>query len=169
MNISRPTATPALAGSASLVSGRVPPPRRRGFALFRTDGEAAPISEINTTPLIDVMLVLLIMFIITIPMATHKVPLDLPRPSLTPMPPRPFHQLEISANGGLLWNGETLSADQLRGHLGQLAADPATPELRVHAASEARYERVDQVLAWIRLAGVQRLGFIGNERYNRVF
>ena len=169
MNISRSTASQAMAGPAGFVSGRSPPPRRRGFALFRTDGEAAPISEINTTPLIDVMLVLLIMFIITIPMATHKVPLDLPRPSLTPLPPRPFHQLEIEANGGLRWNGERLSADQLRGHLGQLAADPATPELRVHANSEARYERVDQILALIRFAGVQRLGFVGNERYRRAF
>jgi biopolymer transport protein ExbD len=169
MNVSRLNASQALAGSTGALSGSIPPPRRRGSRLFRTDNEAGPIFEINTTPLIDVMLVLLIMFIITIPMATHKVPLDLPRPSLTPMPPRLFHQLEISANGGLLWNGETLSPDQLRGHLGQLAADPATPELRVHADSEARYERVDEVLAWIRLAGVERLGFVGNERYGRAF
>ena len=161
---------PMLVGAAGAQADRGARPKRRRLSLFRLIGaEPATISEINTTPLIDVMLVLLIMFIITIPMATHKVPLDLPRPSLTPLPPRPFHQLEIEANGSLLWNGESLSADQLRGHLGQLAADPATPELRVHANSEARYERVDQILALLRFAGVQRLGFVGNERYSRAF
>ena len=76
MTIPRPDLAPALAGSRSL---RPRPAKRRGFGLFRTDAEAGAISEINTTPLIDVMLVLLIMFIITIPMATHKVPLDLPQ------------------------------------------------------------------------------------------
>ena len=143
--------------------------RARRTGLFGTGEESGTISDINTTPLIDVMLVLLIMFIITIPMATHKVPLDLPRTALTPLPPLPFHQLEIGANGSLLWNGESVSPDLLRARLGQLAADPATPELRVHAASEARYDRVDEILAWIRLAGVQRLGFVGNELYARAF
>ena len=142
---------------------------RAARGLFGTGAEPGAISEINTTPLIDVMLVLLIMFIITIPMATHKVPLDLPHPTLTPLRERPFHQLEIGANGALFWNGETVTPDQLRGRLGQLAADPATPELRVHSDSEARYARVDEVLAWIRIAGVQRLGFVGNERYSRAF
>jgi biopolymer transport protein ExbD len=125
--------------------------------------------EINTTPLIDVMLVLLIMFIITIPVASHKVPLDLPRPAPSPVPPRPFHQLDIAADGNLFWNGAALPAGQLQTHLLQVAADPTTPELRLNAASEARYERVDQILAQIRLAGVQRLGFVGNERYVRAF
>jgi biopolymer transport protein ExbD len=157
------TSAPALVGRA-----RSARPRRAG--LFGTGAEPGAISEINTTPLIDVMLVLLIMFIITIPMATHKVPLELPgAPPRLPPPERPFHQLEIAANGSLLWNGQSVSADLLRGRLGQLAADPATPELRVHADSEARYDRVDQVLAWIRIAGVQRLGFVGNERYGHAF
>ena len=131
--------------------------------------EAGTISEINTTPLIDVMLVLLIMFIITIPVASHKLPLELPPPSPAPVPERPFHQLDIAADGSLAWNGAALPADQLQGRLLQIAASPATPELRLHADSEARYERVDQILAQIRLAGVARLGFIGNERYGRAF
>ena len=131
--------------------------------------DAGTISEINTTPLIDVMLVLLIMFIITIPVASHKVPLELPRPSPTPVPERPFHQLDIAADGSLAWNGAALPADQLQGRLLQVAASPSLPELRLHADSEARYERVDQILAQIRLAGVERLGFIGNERYGRAF
>ena len=148
--------------------GRRSPSRKGGFRVGQP-GEAEPLSEINTTPLIDVMLVLLIMFIITIPVASHKVPLDLPRPTQRPLPDLPFHQLDIAADGSLSWNGATLPADQLQGRLLQLAASPRRPELRLNAASEARYERVDQILAQIRLAGVSQLGFVGNERYRRSF
>jgi biopolymer transport protein ExbD len=169
MAMTDPRPAPALAGHFPSLAGLVTPPRRRPLRLFRTGGEAGPIMEINTTPLIDVMLVLLIMFIITIPVASHKVPLDLPHPTPIPVPERPFHQLDIAADGGLSWNGAALPADQLTARLLQLAADPAMPELRLNAASEARYERIDQVLAQIRLAGVERLGFVGNERYARAF
>jgi len=133
-------------------------------------GEAGePMMDINTTPLIDVMLVLLIMFIITVPAATHKVPLDLPRPAPAPLPERSFYQLDIAANGGLAWNGAALSDSQLQAHLQQLAADPGLPELRLNVDSEARFDRIDHILARIRLASVERLGFIGNERYSRAF
>jgi biopolymer transport protein ExbD len=160
---------PAFVGPANRRSGSAAPPRRRRFSLFRLIGaEPATISEINTTPLIDVMLVLLIMFIITIPAATHKVPLDLPQPTPAPAP-RPFHQLDIAANGALSWNGAALPENALEPHLLQLAADPRLPELRLNAASEARFDRIDHILAQIRRAGVERLGFIGNERYARVF
>jgi biopolymer transport protein ExbD len=142
--------------------------RKRGL-VASPPVEAEPVSEINTTPLIDVMLVLLIMFIITIPVASHKVPLDLPRPTPTPLPERTFHQLDIAANGNLYWNGAALPAGQLQGRLLQLAGSPATPELRLNAASEARYGQVDEILAQIRIAGVQQLGFVGNERHARAF
>jgi biopolymer transport protein ExbD len=160
---------PVLAGAASAQADRSARPKRRRISLFRLIGaEPATISEINTTPLIDVMLVLLIMFIITIQVATHKVPLDLPRPARV-TEQRPFHQLDIAANGSLAWNGAALPEGQLQLRLLQLAADPGLPELRLNAASEARFERIDQILAQIRLAGVERLGFIGNERYGRAF
>ena len=167
MNISGTPAS-ALAGPTSRRDRR-PQPRQRGIRLFKTSGEPGAISEINTTPLIDVMLVLLIMFIITIPVASHKVPLDLPPPNPLPIPERSFYQLDIAADGSLFWNGAALPAGELPGRLAQLAASPAMPELRLDAASEARYERIDQILAQIRIAGVQRLGFIGNERYARAF
>ncbi len=150
-------------------AGRAGSATRRHAGPFHGGSEPGAISDINTTPLIDVMLVLLIMFIITIPAATHKVPLDLPHPTPTPLPERPFHQLDIAADGSLFWNGAALPGDQLRPRLLQLAADPHTPELRLNAAGEVRYERVDQLLAQIRFAGVQRLGFVGNERYARTF
>jgi biopolymer transport protein ExbD len=148
--------------------GRRSAGRRKGLPAG-APGEAEPLSEINTTPLIDVMLVLLIMFITTIPVASHKVPLDLPRPAPTPLPDLPFHRLDIAADGNLYWNGVTLPADQLRGRLLQLAASPRRPELRLNAASEARYGQVDGILVEIRTAGVARLGFVGNERYGRAF
>jgi biopolymer transport protein ExbD len=173
MAISDPTQGPAsvtaLAGHFPSLAPLVAPRKPRRFALFRTADPHAPIAEINTTPLVDVMLVLLIMFIITIPIASHKVPLDLPGVAPAHAPPPLFHQLDIAANGGLSWNGVALPADQLPSRLLQLAADPATPELRLHADSEARYERIDQVLAQIRIAGVRRLGFIDNERYAAAF
>ena len=164
-----PRPAPAFAGAAAGSPGRSPPSKPRRLSLFRPAAEPGTIVEINTTPLIDVMLVLLIMFIITIPVASHKVPLDLPRPDPRPLPHRSFHQLDIAANGNLSWNGAALPADQLEGKLLQLAADPGLPELRLNAHSEARFERIDQILAQIRLANIGRLGFIGNERYRQVF
>jgi biopolymer transport protein ExbD len=85
------------------------------------------------------------------------------------VPERPFHQLDIAADGALFWNGAALPDGQLSGQLMQLAADRGQPELRLHAASEARYARVDDVIARIRRAGVERLGFVGNEDYRRAF
>jgi biopolymer transport protein ExbD len=169
MAMPNPFSAPALAGHGSSRAGSPPSGRRGRFRLFRPAAEPGPIMDINTTPLIDVMLVLLIMFIITIPVASHKVPLDLPRPAVTPLPERPFHQLDIAADGRLYWNGELLPADQLQGRLLQLAASPSLSELRLNAASEARYEQVDQILAQIRIAGIQALGFVGNERYRQAF
>jgi biopolymer transport protein ExbD len=162
-------ATPALAGPVLHLPDRSPPPKRRRFRLFQKVAEPGPVTDINTTPLIDVMLVLLIMFIITIPVATHEVPLDLPQVAPPQEPPRPFHQLDIAADGSLAWNGAALPADQLQGRLLQLAADPATPELRLNPDGETLYGWLDQILAQIRVAGVGRLGFIGNERYAAAF
>jgi biopolymer transport protein ExbD len=127
-------------------------------------GDFAPIAAINTTPLIDMMLVILIMLIVTIPMSTHKVPLDLPRPVPIPRTP-PVHRLAIQSSGALLWDGQALPAAALPARLGMLQADPTLPVLELDAEGEARYERVDQVLAQIRRAGVTRLGFVGNEGF----
>lgn len=123
-----------------------------------------PIATINTTPLIDMMLVLIIMFIVAIPLQTHKVPLDLPS-GTTPGPERPIHRLAITADGRLLWNGTALDAAALRARLAAHAADPAGPELHLQPDGEARYEQVDHVLADIRRAGVTRLGFVDNQRF----
>jgi biopolymer transport protein ExbD len=126
--------------------------------------EPEPIAAINTTPLIDMMLVILIMLIVSIPMTTHKVPVDLPsaRP-VTAVPP--VHRLAILASGALVWDGRALPAAALAGRLAAFQADPARPVLELDAEGAARYERFDQVLAQIRGAGVTRLGFVGNEGF----
>ena len=137
--------------------------------MFAVAGErpAEPISTINTTPLIDLMLVLLIMFILAVPVATHQVPLDLPTttPPTEPLPPPIVHRLSLDANGRLSWNGRVIGDHQLPALAARVAADPSDPELHINVDSETRYERVDVTLAAIRRAGVTRLGFVGNERF----
>jgi biopolymer transport protein ExbD len=135
-------------------------PRRKHIAIDSFE----PISAINTTPLIDVMLVLLIMMIITIPVTTHKVPIDLPGHALETTPP-PVHRLVIDPGGRLSWDGTGIDDAQLRARLAILAGDPSEPDLHIAAAAEARYERVDQVLAEVKRAGITRLGFIGNQAF----
>jgi biopolymer transport protein ExbD len=130
-----------------------------------SQADFAPIAAINTTPLIDMMLVILIMLIVTIPMSTHKVPLDLPGPSPVPPTPPTVHRLSVQASGTLLWDGQALPAAGLSARLAALQADPSLPVLELNAEGEARYERVDEVFAQIRRSGVTRLGFVGNEGF----
>jgi biopolymer transport protein ExbD len=125
-----------------------------------------PIGEVNTTPLIDVMLVLLIMFIITIPSQSHSVELDLPISSAEILV-RDRNKLVVTAHGSLLWNGQQVSLEQLNGLLARAASMPIEPELQFEPEPEARYELVDQVLAAAKRANVGVLGFVGNERYAR--
>ena len=127
-----------------------------------------PIMDINTTPLIDVLLVLLIMFIITIPIQTHAVKLDLPQSSDAPPPPvDPIkNKVVITAAGALLWNGTPVNADQLRQYLEVSQQMDPLPELHLQPEPTARYEVVDQVLAITKTAKVEKMGFVGNEQYS---
>ena len=130
-----------------------------------TEGE--PMMDINMTPLIDVMLVLLIMFIITIPIQTHAVKLDLPVDSNAPPPPvDPVkNKVVITAAGQILWNGAAVSPDQLRQYLELSQQIQPIPELHLQPEPEARYELVDEVLAVTKRAHVEKMGFVGNEAY----
>jgi biopolymer transport protein ExbD len=123
--------------------------------------------EMNTTPLIDVMLVLLVMLIITIPVQTHAVKLDLPG---GPPPERvdPIkNRLAITLTGALLWNGKVVSKPDLRVLLEATAASRREPELHLPPSAEAPYGSVDEVLAMAKRAEVTRMGFVGNEAYAR--
>jgi biopolymer transport protein ExbD len=130
--------------------------------------EGEPMMDINTTPLIDVMLVLLIMFIITIPIQTHAVKLDLPQdnPNQTPPPIDPVkNKIVVTSAGQILWNGNPVDPIQLRQFLDITTTMTPVPELHLQPEPEARYELVDEVLAITKRAKVQAMGFVGNEAY----
>ena len=131
-----------------------------------TSGE--PMMDINMTPLIDVMLVLLIMFIITIPIQTHAVKLDLPvdQPNSPPPPIDPVkNKVVITAAGEILWNGSPVSQEQLRQYLELSQQIQPIPELHLQPEPEAKYVLVDEVLAITKRARVEKMGFVGNEAY----
>jgi biopolymer transport protein ExbD len=140
-------------------------------ANVRKDGDDSPMMDMNTTPLIDVMLVLLIMFIITIPVQTHAVKIDLPVPTDSPQntvePDK--NKIYIAANGAILWNGGAVDLAQLAAYLEQTKQFPVEPELQIEPDPFSRYIVVDNVIAVVKRSGVGKIGFVGNERYARAF
>ena len=127
--------------------------------------EFQPMASINITPLIDVLLVLLIMMILTIPTMTHKVTIDLPTAMpIKPTPPEKMHRLDIAATGALTLDGVAADEASLPARLAPLVADRQAL-LTVNADPQSRYETFDRVLATIKRAGVTRLGFAGNDRF----
>ncbi len=133
-------------------------------------GSDEPMMEINTTPLIDVMLVLLIMFIITLPPPTHAVKIDLPQDCAPNCPPPPDikptkNVLYVAPNGAVLWNGEQVTFAQVRDLLNRSQLMDPIPELHLQPDAQAPYETVDKVLKETKLAKISKMGFIGNEAY----
>jgi biopolymer transport protein ExbD len=133
------------------------------------DGE--PMIDMNVTPLIDVMLVLLIMFIITIPVQTHAVKLDLPQNTNTPPPPvlPEKNIVVVTAQDQILWNGAPVTEEQLKQYLEVTQQMNPIPELHLQPDATARYKLVDEVLAVTKRAHVQKMGFVGNEYYMNIF
>ncbi|MES2754759.1 MAG: biopolymer transporter ExbD [Pseudomonadota bacterium] len=133
------------------------------------DGE--PMMDLNTTPLIDVMLVLLIMFIITIPPQTHAVKVDLPQNSQSnqPIVDPVKNKVLIASDGSVSWNGAPVDDVTLSQYLQQTKAMSPEPELHFQPDPQARYAVVDRVLAVVKRAEVTKLGFIGNEQYRNDF
>ena len=131
------------------------------------DGE--PMMEMNTTPLIDVMLVLLIMFIITIPVATHAINIDLPSPSDAPPPPDQVdpvtNKIVITPQDQILWNGDAINQNELVRNLNETLRFEVEPELQYEPEAQASYETSARVLNIIKNSGVTKFGFVGNERY----
>jgi biopolymer transport protein ExbD len=120
-----------------------------------------PMLDVNVTPLIDVMLVLLIMFIITIPIQQPNPPPQVIDPVK--------NVLSINAQDQVLWNGSPVTMQQLRSYLDTTQQMNPVPELHLQPDATARYEVVDQVLAVTKQAHVQKMGFVGNEYYQNVF
>jgi biopolymer transport protein ExbD len=138
------------------------------MAMSTGAAEGEPMMDINTTPLIDVMLVLLIMFIITIPIQTHAVKLDLPQdqPNQQPPPIDPVkNKIVITPQDQILWNGAPINQETLRTYLDSTQTMNPVPELHLQPDPNARYELVDEVLAVTKRARVEKMGFVGNEAY----
>ena len=132
----------------------------------KDDGQ--PMMEMNTTPLIDVMLVLLIMFIITIPVATHAVNIDLPNPAAPPpevIIKRDKNKVVVMPNNAILWNGSPVTVNQLTSLLQSTLAIKPEPELQFQPDAQAPYDTSLQVLNIIKGSGVTAFGFVGNEQY----
>jgi biopolymer transport protein ExbD len=130
--------------------------------------EGEPMLDINTTPLIDVMLVMLIMLIITIPIQTHAVKLDLPQDqqNQTPPPVDPVkNKIVITTTNQVLWNGIPVDLVTLRQYLDLTTTMTPVPELHLQPEPQARYELVDEVLAVTKRANITAMGFVGNEAY----
>ncbi len=130
--------------------------------------EPPAMVELNMTPLIDVLLVLIIMFIITIPIQSHVVRVDLPGKSPPPLTTDPVSNLlTIAPDGIARWNGRSADDATLMATLRASERMWPQPELHLQPDALARYERVDEVLAMTKRAEITRMGFVGNEAYRR--
>jgi biopolymer transport protein ExbD len=130
--------------------------------------DGSPMMEMNMTPLIDVLLVLLIVFIMSIPVATHSVDVDLPSPSPTDDPPPvdPIkNKLVLTPAGEILWNGIPINQSELVTNLQSSMAMPVEPELQFEPEANASYDLSAKVLNIIKASGVTKFGFVGNEKY----
>jgi biopolymer transport protein ExbD len=133
----------------------------------KDDGQ--PMMEMNVTPLIDVMLVLLIMLIMTLPPITNSVNIDLPTPSPSnSIVQTDKNKIVLSAQDQILWNGQAINDGQLVSNLQQTLTLPVEPELQFEPDPNASYDLSAQVLNIIKASGVTKFGFVGNEKY-RVF
>jgi biopolymer transport protein ExbD len=130
--------------------------------------EAEVMIDINTTPLIDVMLVLLIMFIITIPIQTHAVKMNMPVPSQNQAPPKPpvIIRIDVDFDGTIGWNGEIIpDRATLESRLQQVAAEPDQPEVHLRPNKLVTYKVVAMILASAQRLGVTKIGIVGNEQF----
>ena len=136
------------------------------MAMATGGGDGKVLADINMTPLIDVMLVLLIIFIITIPVATNAVKIDNPLPpppNFVPPPPPEVINLAIDFDGTLLWNGTPVNRTTLQGYIAQESTKDPQPEVHISVDKFAKYEIVAQTLADLQHRGLKKLGFVNND------
>ena len=124
-------------------------------------GDEQPMAEINTTPLVDVMLVLLIIFMVTAPLFTHAVKIDLPRAQSELNAEKPDTiSLSIDAAGKLYWNNDAIDEGSLRERFVQAAAHATQPELHLHADRDTRYDVIARIMAEAQRSGLKKIGFV---------
>jgi biopolymer transport protein ExbD len=132
-----------------------------------TEPDPEPIADINTTPLVDVLLVLIVMLIITIPIQLHAVDLEMPGAS-APQPPVPPEvvEIEVVPGGRYIWNGETLpDRARLDDLLREAAARDNPPEIHLRPHPQAKYDTVAAALSSAQRAGLQKFGLVGSEQF----
>ena len=132
------------------------------MAFSSNSGGGGPMADINVTPLVDVMLVLLIIFMITAPLMSHKVKVDLPQATLEQKPEidQPPITLAIEASGQVYWNDEKVSTDMLEARLAVLAQRTPQPQVDVRADNVTRYAIIADVVKKVRMAGIRKVGFV---------
>jgi len=128
---------------------------------FSAGEHTQPMSEINTTPLVDVMLVLLVIFIITAPLLTHAVKIDLPQATSQPLEEKPeVIDLAVDVDGKIFWNDSEVSVADLSARMADEAAKQQQPELQIRADKNTRYQVLAEVLAKAQTAGMKKVGFV---------
>ncbi|WP_081620831.1 ExbD/TolR family protein [Methylophilus methylotrophus] len=128
---------------------------------FSAAEHTQPMSEINTTPLVDVMLVLLVIFIITAPLLTHAVKIDLPQATSQPLEEKPeVIDLAVDAEGKIFWNDSEIQVADLATRMSDEAVKQQQPELQIRADKNTRYQVLAEVLAKAQTAGMKKVGFV---------
>jgi biopolymer transport protein ExbD len=138
------------------------------FASFDRKTSNAPVSDINMVPLIDVMLVLLVIFIVTAPLLTHAVKLDLPQATSQVLPPQPNKiEFAIDAQGQRFWNGELVSREEAAERFKAQGQMQPEPEIHLRADQSVAYRYVAQTLADATAAGLKKVGFVSDPETER--
>lgn len=131
------------------------------FGGFNDNRHQAPMAEINVTPMVDVMLVLLVIFILSAPLFTHAIKLDLPNAQSAAAPEKPETiSLSIDAGGKIFWNNDSIEQAALPARFAAAAQKQPQPELQLRADKETRYEVIAQVMAAAQGNGLSKLGFV---------
>jgi len=133
------------------------------FGGFNKGGESAPMAEINMIPLIDVMLVLLVIFMVTAPLLTHAVKIELPKATSSPNLTQADHvSLAIDGVGRTFWNGELVSKPDFQARLEQAAKQHPQPELHLRADRSTQYQAIAETMAAAARVGITRIGFVSD-------
>jgi biopolymer transport protein ExbD len=128
-------------------------------------GDTSPMSEINVTPMVDVMLVLLVIFMITAPLITHKVAIDLPQAAAQRNPDKPdIVTLSIDARGQLFWNDQPVTPEEWKARVRSAALKDPQPELHLRAEKTTQYQQLAGIMADAQAAGMVRIGFVTNPK-----
>lgn len=130
------------------------------FGGFKQQGDHAPLAEINMVPLIDVMLVLLVIFMVTAPLMTHAVKVDLPAVASAPVKPAAKIDLALDGQGQLYWNAQPLTRAQVFARLSEQGLTAPDTELRLHIDKNTRYEQIADVMARAAASGLSKIGFV---------